>query len=84
MEIIGWIGNILLSFCGLPEAIRAVFRKKCEVPWSLLIPWFLGEVLVLVYVVYKYNSAPLITNYCANIIIILIMGRYKIYDKSNN
>lgn len=77
MELIGYMSSILLGFCGLPAAIEAIIKKTCNVPWSLIIPWFLGEILALIYLIYV-GINPLFWNYLVNIIIISIMIYYKL------
>lgn len=77
MEYVGWIGSILLALCGLPEAISCVIKKKCQVPWTLIAPWYAGEWLVCIYTFYKLGWNPLMVNYIFNIILISIMIYYK-------
>lgn len=80
MEIIGWIGGILLAFCGLPEAVLAIQTKQCLLSWSFLLMWLIGEILALTYVILKAKKVsllPLIFNYGLNILFISIMIFYK-------
>jgi uncharacterized protein with PQ loop repeat len=78
MEIIGWIGGILLAFCGLPQAIESYRTKSSAgLTWGFLIMWGVGELFTIVYVIPKWHW-PLIFNYTANIIFISIIVYYKI------
>lgn len=77
METIGYIGSLLLGFCGLPTVIESIVRKKCDISYSLIIPWFSGEIICLIYTIYKLGYNPLLWNYIANIIFITIMIYYK-------
>ena len=78
METIGWIGGILLAFCGLPQAWESYKTKSSEgLTWSFLIMWGLGELFTIVYVIPKWHW-PLIFNYTANIVFISIIAYYKI------
>lgn len=77
IETIGWIGSLLLAFCGLPEALYCFYRKSCRVPWTLIIPWYLGEILCLLYTYAKLGMNPLIINYFLNIVFISVMIYYK-------
>ena len=78
METIGWIGSILLAFCGLPQAIESYKTKNSDgLTWGLLIMWGLGELFTIVYIIPKWHW-PLIFNYTANIIFISIIAYYKI------
>ena len=78
MEIIGWIGGILLAFCGLPQAIESSKTGKSDgLTWGFLIMWGVGELFTIVYIIPKWHW-PLIFNYTANIIFISIIAYYKI------
>ena len=81
MEFLGWLGSILLAFCGLPQAIES-YKTKCSdgLTWGFLFMWFLGELLTFAYVLPKLDL-PLIFNYSANIIFLIIIIYYKIKPK---
>lgn len=81
LEIFGWIGAVLLAFCGLPQAIES-FKKGSSygVTWGLISMWLLGEVFTLFYV-YPKSDLPLLFNYFVNILFILIIGYYKIFPR---
>lgn len=82
MEYIGWIGGVLLAFCGLPQAIESFKTKNSDgLTWGFLIMWGLGELFTIVYVVPKWHW-PLIFNYTANIVFISIITYYKIKPKN--
>jgi uncharacterized protein with PQ loop repeat len=81
MEYIGWIGSILLAFCGLPQAIESYKTKNSDgLTWGFLIMWGLGEIFTIIYIIPKWHW-PLIFNYTANIIFISIIVYYKIKPK---
>lgn len=78
MEYIGWIGSILLAFCGLPQAIESYKTKSSAgLTWGFLAMWGLGEIFTIIYIIPKWHW-PLIFNYTANIIFISIIVYYKI------
>ena len=78
MENIGWIGSILLAFCGLPQAIEAYKTKSSAgLTWGFIIMWFVGELCTFVYIIPKMDL-PLLFNYSANIIFLIIIIYYKI------
>jgi uncharacterized protein with PQ loop repeat len=78
METIGWIGSILLAFCGLPQAVESYKTKNSDgLTWGFLIMWGVGELFTIVYIIPKWHW-PLIFNYTANIIFISIILYYKI------
>jgi uncharacterized protein with PQ loop repeat len=79
IETIGWVASILFALCGLPLAWKAYKTKKSEEPWSFLIMWFVGEVLMQIYVLVKHGlDLPLLTQYWANTIFLLIVIYYKL------
>jgi uncharacterized protein with PQ loop repeat len=81
MEYIGWIGSILLAFCGLPQAIESWKTKNSDgLTWGFLGMWGMGEIFTIIYIIPKWHW-PLIFNYTANIIFIAIILYYKIKPK---
>lgn len=77
MNIIGWIGGILLGLCALPEAIHTVEKGQNDSSWLFLLMWILGEICLLIYVAPK-KEWPLIFNYIFNILLISILIYYKL------
>lgn len=81
METLGWIGSILLAFCGLPQAIESYKTKSSAgLTWGLLAMWFMGEVFTFAYILPKMDL-PLLFNYTANIIFLAIIIYYKLFPK---
>jgi MtN3 and saliva related transmembrane protein len=81
MEIIGWLGSILLAFCGLPQAIESYKTKSSEgLTWGFLFMWFVGEIFTIIYIL-PQMVLPLLFNYTANIIFLSIIIYYKINPK---
>ena len=80
MEFIGYLGGILLSLCALPEMMRTIRDKKCDLGYGMLCMWLIGEVLVLIYIFPK-GDLPLLLNYSLNTAIITTMLYYKIKEK---
>lgn len=77
LNTIGWIGAALLSLCGIPEAYRSWKLKSCSIGWGFLSMWGIGEVLLLIYILPKWDL-PLIVNYLLNILCIIILCYYKV------
>jgi hypothetical protein len=77
INTIGWIGSLLLALCGAPEAYLSYRRNKSDVPWSLIIPWGLGEILVFIYTASKLGFDPLLINYSLNLFFIAIISASK-------
>ena len=81
MEMIGWLGSILLAFCGLPQAIESYKTKSSEgLTWGFIGMWFIGEIMTFIYVL-PQMVLPLIFNYTANIIFLAIIIYYKLAPK---
>lgn len=80
-ELVGWVGSILLAFCGLPQALHSWRTKSSDgVSWGLVLMWGLGEVLTLFYV-FPRMEWPLIFNYAANIVFISVIAYYKAFSR---
>lgn len=69
-SLLGWLGSILLAFCGLPELITSIQTGDCSIGWPMLLSWYLGEIFVLIPVIRHIKSPFLIFNYGANTLII--------------
>ena len=82
---LGWIGAILFSICGFPQAIKTWKTKKAgDLSWLFLLMWWGGEVLTLFYIliddaILGITHFPLYINYVINLIIIY----YLIYAKAH-
>ncbi len=79
IEAIGWTAGILFALCGLPQAIQSYKQGHSDGLHSgLLQMWFWGEVLTIAYVYLKHGfDGPLMLNYIANILFLLIIMKYK-------
>ena len=83
MEIIGWLGSVLFAFCGLPQAVESYKTKNSDgLTWGFLGMWFFGEVFTFVYVL-PTLLWPLVFNYTANLVFLLIILFYKIKPTRN-
>jgi uncharacterized protein with PQ loop repeat len=78
METIGWIGSILLAFCGLPQAWESYKTKSSAgLNWAFLGMWGMGEIFTVIYILPKWHW-PLLFNYTANIVFLSIIIYYKL------
>lgn len=77
MEIIAYIGSILLTINAVPELIRTINDKRCHIGWPMLVLWFLGEIFMTIYAVGMWNI-PLMLNYMFNLFVVIIMLGYKL------
>jgi uncharacterized protein with PQ loop repeat len=81
IENIGWIGSILLAFCGLPQAIESYKTKSSEgLTWGFISMWFIGEIFTIIYVFPKMDYI-LLFNYTANVLFLSVIIYYKIKSK---
>ena len=82
MTIIGWIGAILFSVCGLPQAIKTWRDGHADgLDTSFLLLWTGGEIFTLIAVLSQAPKIYLIFNYFSNLLFLIIMWRYKLYPK---
>ena len=77
MNNIGLLGSLLLTFCGVPELIRTLKNRRCDIGWGFLLMWFFGELLCLFYGM-DLKEIPLLINYSSNLLIVSVMMYYKI------
>ncbi len=75
---IGWIGSLLMSFCGLPEVWKSYMESSCSIGWGMLLSWGIGEILLFIYVAPK-KDYPLLVNYVINILCVGILIYYKAF-----
>jgi len=75
IEIIGWVGGVLMPTSALPQVYKTFVTKSAEdLSILFLVWWFVGEALLLVYIIKRAPSKPLIFNYvfsgmmCASLI----------------
>lgn len=84
---IGWIGAILFSCCGIPQAVKTYQTRSCsDISWGFLGMWLGGEIFTCIYVVWEnvlrnFFQIPLLFNYVLNIIIIVYLIFAKVYYK---
>lgn len=83
IEVVGWIGALLLATCGLPQLFKTLKTKDFSgLSLTFIVWWFLGEVLTLTYIIYSAWRWPLIFNYAINIIVcIIILIIFLVYRK---
>lgn len=82
---IGWIGNLSLSICAVPQVYHTFTTKKTEgLSWLFLLLWFFGEVFALLYILYSdyLNSIIHLPLYC-NYLLNTLMVMYLLYAKKN-
>ena len=81
MSLIGWFGSVILAFSSLPQMIKVVREGNAHgLSPTFLLAWLIGEILCLIYVLPSGNW-PLIANYSVNLLILLVIGYYKIFPR---
>lgn len=70
------IGSILLALCGLPETIRTIKNKRCDIGYIMLFSWLGGELCLTIFAI-NCEQYILLINYLTNIFFISIMLAYK-------
>lgn len=85
IEVIGWIGSICFSVCGIPQACKSIQEGNSSgVSWLFLILWLVGELCTIVYVLMLDELLiPLIVNYILNLGSLLVILYYKMYERVN-
>jgi len=81
IESFGWLGGLLLATCGAPMAWQSHKQGHSDgIAKGFLWMWFWGEIFVLIYVLPQLLY-PLIINYGFNIVLVLIVLKYKYYPR---
>jgi uncharacterized protein with PQ loop repeat len=81
MEVVAWIGSILLAVCAVPQAYKCFVEKHAHglSAWMLGM-WTTGELLLVAYT-FHIKDFALFFNYAANLFVIGIIVRYKIWPE---
>lgn len=83
IELVGWIGAILFAFCGIPQAYHSWKNKNSHgMSWTFLWMWFWGEILTFGYVATTSFQLPLLFNYLANFLCLVIIMWYRKFPKN--
>jgi uncharacterized protein with PQ loop repeat len=81
MDFVGYLGSICLAICSLPQCIMSIRQGHSEgISKGFLLLWSLGEVFTLIYILPKADI-PLLLNYSANIIFLIIIWKYKLFPR---
>lgn len=81
INLLGFIGSILLALSAIPEVFRSIKDNKCYVGYGMLISWFVGELFLIIYILFTNIDIILLTNYLINIILVTILLIYKLKYK---
>lgn len=79
IEIIGWLGAVLLATCAVPQTWRCCVDGHADgLSWAFIAMWLGGELLTLTYVAAATPSIILIVNYAVNIACLVVIVALKI------
>jgi uncharacterized protein with PQ loop repeat len=73
IDWIGWTGNFLLATCAVPLLWETIKTKGKNVPMAFMWYWLTGEVLAIWFAIHKGQEIPIIANYFANVVLILVI-----------
>jgi len=83
IEAVGWVAGILFAFCAFPQAYQS-YKSGHSVginPW-LLWMWWLGEVLMIIYVYVKHGfDVPLMINYIGNLFFLAFIMKFYYFPR---
>jgi hypothetical protein len=81
LDYIGIAGSICFAICGMPQAIQCAKDGHANgLSWSFLLLWFCGEIFTIAYIWPKQDWI-LLSNYILNFASLLLMLRYKIWNR---
>lgn len=84
MEIFGWIGAVFMGGCAIPQTWQSIKDGHTRgLNWGFLGSWFIGECAMLIYIL-PMNDLALSFNYVLNFVLLLIMLRYKVWERNDN
>jgi hypothetical protein len=86
IDLIGWVGGLMLSWCGLPLASMVVRQGHAKgLSRAFIGLWGGGEILTLIYVLVSREGVdgPLVFNYLTNLIFIGIIVYYMLKERES-
>lgn len=83
VEILGWISAFAFVVYGLPQSIHCYRDGHARgLSATSLILWWIGEISIFAYVLLKHGwDWPLMSNYLANMIWLIIICKYKWWER---
>ncbi len=82
MNSFGLVGNLCLSFCGL-FLLYDTIKYHEKTSYKFIIVWLLGEILALIFAIYKCVSIFIIGNYLISILIIILVTLIQLFRNKN-
>lgn len=86
METVGYIGAFLLAICAFPQTVASLYSGNSHgLTWSFLWAWFMGEILMLSYIVHTHGpGGPVFWNLLVNIILLTPIVYYKHFPRGKH
>lgn len=82
ITILGWVGSILFSLCGLPQAIKSYKDGNSDgLDNAFLVMWTSGEILTLGVCIDQGLPAFLLFNYSLNLVFLAVIWKYKVWRR---
>ncbi|TAL34024.1 MAG: hypothetical protein EPN93_12590 [Spirochaetes bacterium] len=80
LEFIGISGSLLLSLCGLPQAVQSLRNRHSHgISYGFIWMWVTGEIALLIYVAGTTADLILIVNYLFNLLIGGVILWFKLF-----
>lgn len=85
IELVGWLGAAGFALSAIPQAYKCYAQGHGRgLSYPFLFLWCMGEACMLVYTIVRIGSLPLLFNYAANLACLLIILRYRIWERPTN
>ena len=84
-ESIGWIGNVLLALCGIPQAWKCYRNGHAKGLDKMFVwMWYIGEMMACFYHNWTSDRYPQNVNYLVNIIAISVIVYYRHFERKQD
>lgn len=84
MEIVGWVGALLLAVCAAPQTLKCIQQGHGRgLSHIFLWVWFWGELLTLTYMVPKLIW-PAILNLSINLLFLCVILYYRYFPRNTD
>lgn len=83
-DLYGWIGNLLLAICCIPQAMKAHRDGNSRgISYLFILTWFVGECLAFGYHLNTSDKYPQIFNYIINIGGTSVILWYRVFERKS-
>jgi len=83
-ELVGWLSQFLFMISAAPQAYKVYVQGHAQGLSHLMIwLWTLGESLAIVYSMLTYVPLPIQINYCVNVLFMLIILKYRYFERKD-